>query len=99
MKVHALVFSKDDSRFLIPGFWYSDDDPELGLGSRSSVLCESMLMTIASDMKSEEFIELEADENGQGGIAHKIVKLSGSRFRNGGFDVLVISGPLFEDSP
>lgn len=97
MKVRARVFvTTDGNRIVIPGFWYSDDDPEIGMGSMSVVLCESMLFGVVCGFKGEDWIEIEADADGNGDLAHIPYRMTGRQFAHGAVDVMLIGGPLFE---
>lgn len=96
--VRARVFvTKDGNRFLIPGYWYSDDDPDLGLGSASACLLDGMMIGVVCGFKSEEWLEIHSGPDGVGEIAHIPYRMTGRQFAHGAVDVLLIGGPLFDE--
>ncbi len=97
MKVRARVYTKDGNRFIVPGHWYSNDDPDIGLGSMSAVLCESMIWGVVCDLDAKEWIDLEAGEDGQGTIEHYLLDMVSPKFAHGGVKVLLIGGPMFDE--
>lgn len=97
MQIRARVYAKDGNRFLIPGHWYCDDDPEIGLGSHSAVLCEGMMWSVVCGLKDDEWIDLTAEEDGHGIIEHYLIQMTNPGFAHGGVNVLLIGGPMFDD--
>lgn len=98
MICHARVFvTKEGNRFLIPGYWYVDDDPDVGLGSPSAVLIDGMMMGVVCGFKSEEWVDIESGSDGVGEIAHIPYRMTGRQFAHGAIDVLLIGGPLFDE--
>lgn len=97
MKVRARVYTKDGNRFLIPGHWYCDDDPDVGMGSAASVICDSMMWGIVCGLKADDWIDLEAGEDGKGTVEHYEYQMNGRQFAHGGVTVFLIGGPLFDD--
>jgi hypothetical protein len=97
MKVRARVYTKDGNRFLIPGHWYCDDDPDIGMGSASNVICDSMIWGIVCGMKADEWVDLDAGEDGHGTIEHYVYNMDGAQFAHGRVTVFLIGGPMFED--
>jgi hypothetical protein len=98
VKVSARVYTKDDNRFLIPGHWYSDDDPNIGMGSASNVICEGFMFGVICDLKPEGWIDLEAGDDGQGTIEHYQINMTGRQFAHGGMPIMLIGGPLFDEN-
>src|SRR6185295_712163 len=96
MKFHARIFDKDGNRFIVRGFWYSDDDPEAGLGSQLTCMTESMLFAVVMNAKANDWIEITADECGHGAIARVPYRIIGPQFAHGAVDIMLISGPLFD---
>lgn len=97
MIFRARIFENEKGdRFIVNGYWYSDDDPETGMGSHLTCLTESMLISVVINAKPTGWAEIEADENGHGSIAHYPYRLTGRQFANGAVDVMLIGGPLFD---
>jgi hypothetical protein len=93
----ARVFeNKDGNRYLVKGFWYSDDAPEAGMGSMLTCMTESMLFSVVIGAKPTGWLDVEADEAGHGTIEHFPYRLTGRQFANGSVDVMLIGGPLFD---
>jgi hypothetical protein len=97
MIIHAYVYAKDGNRFIIPGHWYCDDDPEIGLGSHAICLCEGLMFGAVLGMKHDGWLDVEADERGHGSIMHLPYRFVGPQFANGAVDVLLIGGSLMDD--
>ncbi len=96
--VHARVFvSKEGNRFLIPGYWYADDDPDVGLGSASACIIDGMMIGVVCGFESEEWIDIASGPDGIGEIAHIRYQMTGQQFMHGAIDVLLIGGPLFDE--
>lgn len=97
MIVKARVFQKDGNRFLIPGYWTSEDDDWKGQ-SYSAIVCESMMIGVVCGCDAhQEWLDIESSPDGHGTIAHVPYLVTGSGFANGGIDVMLISGPLFDE--
>ncbi len=97
MIFRARIFTNDNGdQFIVRGFWYSDDDPEAGMGSHLTCLTESMLMSVVINAKPTGWADVTADENGHGAIAHFPYRLIGRQFAHGAVDVMLIGGPLFD---
>lgn len=96
MKVRARVYVKDENRFLIPGHWYCEDDPDIGLGSATNVICDSFMWGAICGLKADDWIDLEAGEDGHGTIEHYVYNMDGRQFAHGRVTVLLIGGPLFD---
>lgn len=97
--IRARVFeNKTGDRFLIPGFWYSDDDPALGMGDQVTCLTESMLFAVVLGAKPVDWIDVEVDATGNDQVPHVRGRFVGPQFAHGAIDVLLIAGPMFEES-
>jgi hypothetical protein len=98
MKIRARIYEKDGNKFLIPGHWYCDDDPDIGMGSGSAVICDSMMWGVVCGLEAKEWLDLEAGDDGHGMIEHYKMDMIGPQFAHGAVPVLLIGGPLFEEN-
>lgn len=95
MIIHARVFEKDGNRFLIPGYWYCDEDASIGLHSVSNVIIDGMMVAVCCRFKADGWLDVEADEHGRATVPHFLMDCIGPQFAHGGISVWLISGPLF----
>jgi hypothetical protein len=98
MKIRARVYTKDGNRFLIPGHWYCDDDPEIGMGSASAVICDSMMWSVVCGLEAIDWLDLDAGNDGLGTIEHYQMEMRGPQFAQGAVPVMLIGGPLFDEN-
>lgn len=98
MKFRARVFKKDGNRFLIPGYWYPEDDAGWDGMSPSAILCDGMMMSVVCGFDGkEEWMDFDADDNGRADLVNIPYHLTGRQFANGAVSVLLIGGPLFDE--
>lgn len=98
-KFHARVFKKDGNHFLIPGYWYPEDDENWEGMSHSSILCEGMMLSVVCSFDGkEEWMDFEANDAGVADLHYVPFNLCSSGFVNGGIKVLLFAGPLFEEA-
>jgi hypothetical protein len=97
MKMKVRVFERDGNRFIVPGFWTTDDDPNWPGMDHSTLSVESMLFSVVVGcVPKTEWLEVETDEKGHGFVPHIDLDLQGRQFANGAVRVWAISGPLFD---
>ncbi len=97
MKFRARVFKKDGNQFLIPGYWYTEDDENWQGMSCSQVLCDGMMMSVVCGFDGgEEWKDFEADADGRADLHYVPYRMHSRGFRNGAIDILLFAGPLFE---
>lgn len=97
-KFRARVFKKDGNEFLIPGYWYPEDDDNWDGMSHTAILSNGMMMSVVCGFDGkEEWRDFETDESGHASIAHIPYRLISRGFAHGAIDVLLISGPLFDE--
>ena len=94
----AAVFELKGNRFIVPGYWYPDPEPEDYDGwSPAAVIIEAMMFRVMCHCEPKAaWIEAETDENGGATFDGAQVRLHGRGFAHGAIDVLVISGPALE---
>lgn len=98
MIAKAKVFEKDGNRFLVPGCWYVEGrDEETGdaLSAMSNAL---MLSVVCGANYDEGWMEFSADDEGTADLTHVPHRIVGRQFAHGGIDILLISGPLFDEA-
>jgi hypothetical protein len=66
VKVRTRVFTLGEDRFLVPGFWYAEDDPAVGLGDQLTVMTEAMLFAVPVGARAHGWYEAEMDAEGRG---------------------------------
>ena len=99
MKFRARVFKKDANHFLIPGYWYPEDDDNWDGMSHSAILCDGMMMSVLCGFDGkEEWKDFEATDDGHADLVNIPYRLVSPRFAHGAIDVLLISGPLFDEA-
>lgn len=97
MTVRARVFSKDGNRFLIPGYWCDEDDPDWDGRSMAGVICDSMMMSVVLGLDPcNEWLELAPKPDGTADVLHYLYELHGPQFQHGRATIFLISGPLFD---
>jgi hypothetical protein len=90
----AKVFRKDGNRFLVPGYWYEEDDPD---ASPSSLSLSAMMFAVVCKLDvDKDWLELEAT-GGVADLPNAPYRIVGPQFEHGAVDVLLISGPLFDE--
>ncbi len=95
MTIRARVFAKDGNRFLVPGYWCDEDDENWPGMSITSIICDGMLLGMVNGFDShQEWLDVEVNADGVGSLTNVPCKMVG---KNLTFDVLLISGPLFNE--
>jgi hypothetical protein len=90
----AKVFVRDGNRFIVPRFWYCDDDED---ASPESIICEAMMFAIVTNAKTEpDWLEIPIDDAGRADLLHLPYRLVGQQFAHGACSILLIGGPLFD---
>lgn len=92
----AKVFiSKDEDRFLVPGYWYDTSDKAF---ASSSMSLDAMMFAVLCDCKTAPgWLEVEADADGKAALPNQPYDLLGRQFAHGGIHVMLIGGPVFEE--
>ena len=99
MKFRAHVFKLRGNSFLIPGYWYPEEEPDGYEGmSPAAVICDSMMVGVimGCDAGRIEWKEFEADEHGIADFTHILCQLRGSVFKHGAIDAMLFAGPMFD---
>jgi hypothetical protein len=95
--IRARVFSKDGNRFLVPGYWTDETDENWQGMSMEAVLIGGMILSVVGKMDSTlEWLDIEPNDAGKADVLHVPYQLVGSVFAHGSIDILLISGPLFD---
>lgn len=93
MTIRAYVYKdKVGNRFLVPGHWYSDDNPEVGLGSQMVCTTEGFMFCAVLDMAHDGWLEIDDSGN----LMHYPYRLLGGQFAHGKVDILLIEGPAMD---
>lgn len=85
------VFEKDGNRFLVPGVWHPADE------SSVDVLCNALMFSCVLGADEAEWIDVEVKDDGTADLEHIPTRVAGRQFAHGAMDVLLLSGPLFDE--
>jgi hypothetical protein len=97
MTIRARVFQKDGNRFLVPGYWCDENDDNWQGMSITSILCDGMLFGIVCGFDShQEWLDIDAAADGKADLVHVPTEMIGGP--RGAIEVLLISGPLFDEA-
>lgn len=92
--VRVRVFERDGNRFLVSGFWYRDDDPDY-----FEVMTEAMIFSVVAGCEDKiEWLELEEQSGEVVPVKNVHYRLVGRQFEHGAVDIMLISGPLFDEA-
>lgn len=99
MKIKARVFHKDGNRFLVPGYWCDEGDDDWQGMSISSILCDGMMLGVVCGLDNrQDWLEIETKDDGTADLINIPYRMVGSQFAHGAIDILLISGPLFDEA-
>ena len=99
MTVRARVFAKNGNRFLVPGYWYDEDDENWNGMSVTSILCDGMMLGIVCGLDNkQEWLDIGTNKDGVADLIHVPCDMVGRQFEHGGIKILLISGPLFDEA-
>lgn len=97
--IRARVFSKDGNRFLIPGYWCDEGDENWSGMSSTAILCDGMMLGIVCGFDAEQdWLDVPIGENGRAELTNIPYRLIGRQFTHGAIDILLVSGPLFDEA-
>jgi hypothetical protein len=95
--IRAAVFSVGGNRFLLSGYWHVEGDENWKGRSMLDLTWDGMMTAIALGCEDpHEWLDLEVNSNEEVDLINVPATLSGPQFAEGGTEVLLISGPLFD---
>lgn len=91
----AKVFEKDGNRFLIPGVWREAN----GEYDHGGTIYNALMFSVVLGVKEEpDWLRIETDSDGRADFIHVPHFIADRGFAHGGMEVLLISGPLFDEA-
>lgn len=96
MIAKAKVFEKDGNRFLIPGIWYVEGDEDETRDCLAAMSNALMFSVACGANYDKDWMEFTTSDDGTADVVHVPHRIVGRQFAHGGFDVLLIGGPLFD---
>lgn len=92
MKVSAVVWEHCGNRFIMRGFWWTDEDRPYGW------MIDAMMFGISMGINREPtLVEFDLSEDGDIQVPFVRSTMSSDRLMHGRGTVYMISGPLFDE--